>query len=281
MKLGVLSDLHIDRHHTYQPEMYLQYVVEVVEQAELNLLIIAGDISNDHEKTLAFINQLDASISAQVAFVPGNHDIWRKSNASMTTNAILNIYRQHPLCLMHAPIILGEWCIVGHMGWFDYTYANSRFDDEKLQRGKHYGATWQDLVHTDFTDDAKERAMCYAHEVNRQLKQHQEKKIILVTHFVTHPQFLVSTPHRVFEFFNGFIGTQSFDMLFRQYDIRFSIMGHVHFRKVVNEEKTSYIAACLGYPREWQTLNLKTELKQTLRVFDIEKEGLGHSRPVN
>lgn len=272
MKLGVISDLHIDRHQTYSSEIYLKYLIEVIEKARVSLIIIAGDISNNSERTLAFINQLDAAITAQVAFVPGNHDIWRNKEDTTTTEAILKRYREHPLCLMHAPIIRGDWCIRWHMGWFDYAYADARFSDEKLQRGKHYGATWQDLVHTDFTEEASVRAMHYADEVNKQLEQYQGKKVILVTHFVTHPAFLVPTPHRVFDFFNGFIGTQSFDALFERYPIRYSIMGHVHFRKVVHEENTSYIAACLGYPREWRTPDLKTELERTIQVIDIEEE---------
>lgn len=89
MKLGVISDLHIDRHQTYSSEIYLKYLIEVIEKARVSLIIIAGDISNNSERTLAFINQLDAAITAQVAFVPGNHDIWRNKEDTTTTEAIL------------------------------------------------------------------------------------------------------------------------------------------------------------------------------------------------
>ncbi|EPZ44080.1 hypothetical protein HMPREF1157_1784 [Staphylococcus epidermidis E13A] len=95
------------------------------------------------------------------------------------------------------------------------------------------------------------------------------RQIILVTHVVTHPQFVVPTSHRIFDFFNAFIGTHDFDTIYRNYPIRFSIMGHVHFRKKLVENNILYICPCLGYQRQWMTDDIAYEINHALVDFDI------------
>ena len=48
MKIGTISDLHIDRHSHLNPEIYLEKLCQVIKQRSIELLIIAGDISNDY-----------------------------------------------------------------------------------------------------------------------------------------------------------------------------------------------------------------------------------------
>lgn len=36
---------------------------------------------------------------------------------------------------------------------------------------------------------------------------------------------------------------------YEDYDIRYSIMGHIHFEHQVSEGGTDYLCACLGYKR--------------------------------
>jgi hypothetical protein len=45
----------------------------------------------------------------------------------------------------------------------------------------------------------------------------------------------MSTPHRIFDFFNAYIGTKDFNYIYDSYNIQYSIMGHVHFRKTLTE----------------------------------------------
>lgn len=48
MKIGTISDLHIDRHPKLEPQAYLDALVYIVEQRNIELLLIAGDMSNDY-----------------------------------------------------------------------------------------------------------------------------------------------------------------------------------------------------------------------------------------
>ena len=79
-----------------------------------------------------------------------------------------------------------------------------------------------------------------AKQIQEDLDQVKDKHIILMTHIVTHPKFIVPMPHRIFDFFNAYIGTKDFDEFYSTYSIRYSI-GHVHFRKMINENGITYI----------------------------------------
>ncbi|MEJ7509426.1 phosphohydrolase, partial [Staphylococcus simulans] len=68
-------------------------------------------------------------------------------------------------------------------------------------------------------------SQCFVDEVKRDLAAYPDHQVILVTHMVTHPKFTVPTPHRIFDFFNGFIGTRDFKPLYEQFNITYSVMG--------------------------------------------------------
>ena len=63
-----------------------------------------------------------------------------------------------------------------------------------------------------------------ADSVRRDLEKVKDKNIILMTHIVTHKQFAVPMPHRIFDYFNAFIGTSDFDLFYEKYPIKYSIM---------------------------------------------------------
>ncbi len=48
-------------------------------------------------------------------------------------------------------------------------------------------------------------------------------------------------PHRIFDYFNAFIGTSDFDQIYQQYDIRYSIMGHVHLEMLLKNGDNIYL----------------------------------------
>ncbi|ARJ50559.1 metallophosphoesterase [Staphylococcus lutrae] len=269
MNIGTIADLHFDRHPYLTEADYLDALVRLIEEAQLDILIIAGDISNHHTTTLDFVTQLTSLTASAIYFVPGNHDIWRHNDEKLSTSQILQLYKAHPQCLMGSPVVYNNYVITGHMGWYDYSFAADRFSYEKLRRGKHYGATWQDKVHTAFEMSDPKLSQHFANEVYHELSRYPNHSVILVTHVVTHPQFTVPMPHRIFDFFNGFIGTSDFQTLYDTFDIQYSVMGHVHFRKRVVEGKTTYLCPCLGYPREWRTDDINVEMRRALQVIKL------------
>ena len=170
----------------------------------------------------------------------------------------------------HPYVINDNWAIVGHTAWYDYSYADKKFEETRLKKGKYYGATWQDKVKIDWDEDDTILSKKAAKHVKQELEQLQDKQIILMTHIVTHSKFVVPTPNRIFDFFNAFIGTSDFDRLYQQFPIKYSIMGHVHFRKSLVENNITFLCPCLGYKREWRTADIYSEMNHALIDFVIE-----------
>ena len=54
-------------------------------------------------------------------------------------------------CLIDRPYCINdEWAIVGNTAWYDYSYGDSKFSEERLAQRKYYGATWQDKEKIDW-----------------------------------------------------------------------------------------------------------------------------------
>ncbi|AXZ22624.1 metallophosphoesterase [Staphylococcus warneri] len=269
MRIGAISDIHVDRHPKLTAQQYLDSLVDVVIKRNIELLVIAGDISNDYRQVIQFINDLKEALNIPILFVPGNHDLW-SDGTDKSSQDIFDIYTQQDTCLIKQPYIINDdWAIVGHTGWYDYSFANDQFSFEKLERGKHYGATWQDKVRMDCDMTDKDLSLQAAQQVEADIEQVGTRKIILVTHVVTHPAFVVPTPHRIFDFFNAYIGTQDFNHIYQTNNIQYSIMGHVHFRKTLIDKGIHYICPCLGYQRQWRTDDISQEMNHALMDFII------------
>ena len=68
-------------------------------------------------------------------------------------------------------IINDEWAIVGNTGWYDYSYADTRFTQDKNPKGKHYGATWQDKVRMDWSLSDQQLSKIAANKVEEDIKR--------------------------------------------------------------------------------------------------------------
>ncbi|HIV82281.1 MAG TPA: metallophosphoesterase [Candidatus Salinicoccus merdavium] len=271
MRIGIISDLHIDRYNNSVENIHLYEgaLAEEIRNRQIDMLLIAGDISNSYELTMDFIHTISKESGVKIKFVPGNHDLWQ-SDMSKSTEEILQRYADQPECLIRRPYILNdEWAIAGHTGWYDYSYASDRFTYERLSRRAYYGGTWQDKENIDWRHSDDIISEKFADEVRKDLESLEGRKIILVTHVVTNKHFKVPMPHRLFDYYNAFIGTSDFDKIYDDYDIRYSIMGHVHFRHSLTEGSVTYICPCLGYKREWRTDDIRTEMGNSMYVIEI------------
>lgn len=271
MKIGTISDLHIDRSNLYYPKDYESILAYEVGRLKLDVLLIAGDISNHYKQTVQFIRNLKHLTRTEILFIPGNHDYWSDDEEEKTSYEIFEYYKSQDESIIGRPYILNDdWAIVGHSGWYDYSFADqSQFSMERLERRKYYGSTWLDKERIAWGKSDLEMSKLAAESVRRDLEQVKDKNIILMTHIVTHKQFSVPMPHRIFDYFNAFIGTSDFDVFYATYPIKYSIMGHVHFRSTIEEQGVQYICPCLGYQREWRTKDLKKEIENTIQIIEI------------
>ena len=104
-----------------------------MEQRNIELLLIAGDMSNDYLQSYQFIQDLKEKCRIPILFVPGNHDYWT-SEASLSSKQIYEFYASKPDCLIGKPYVVNDhWAIVGHTAWYDYSYADDKFDLDRIK----------------------------------------------------------------------------------------------------------------------------------------------------
>ncbi|MCC5889416.1 MAG: metallophosphoesterase [Alkalibacterium sp.] len=272
MRIGTVSDLHIDRNRDYTDNDLISTFSEVIQNQEIDVLLIAGDVSNHYLKTDDFLKRVQDRSSTPIVFVPGNHDYWARDHEVTDTNQINNFFNQQEYSLVGQPRLLNsEWAVVGSPGWYDYGYGNTVLYDEEAFSRKQYGfASWNDRHYVNWGKSDQKVSHEMLVQLYKDLETVKDKKIILMTHVATHPEFVMPLPHRVYNYANAFLGAKAYESLYADFpSIEYSIMGHVHFRKVLNEQKKTLISACIGNHKHWKIKDFKAQLVKSLVSFDI------------
>lgn len=270
MKLGIISDIHVDLNELPGEPSIEEELVKQVERAELDVLILAGDISNDVNRSLSVLAWLQAESGIPVLFVPGNHDYWSKENGITDTWDIYRQYQTFAGCLCEKPYALNDrWVVIGNTGWYDYSMGEAKYTADDFEIMHAQDRTWQDKLYVNWGMSNREIHRYFYESLERDLAAHQDRNIIMVTHMLSHPFFKVPMPHPQWEYFNAFLGSSDYADLYRKYGVRYGIMGHVHYRKTCMEQGTQMICACLGYRREWRNKEAAEEIAASLRVISI------------
>lgn len=278
MKLAVIADIHYDLQESYSRQEIVDEFIKQVQAYQVDILVIAGDISNHYSTSLAFVEELQRSLLLPVYFVPGNHDFWSApedlANQPNLSWQIFESYRSHPQVLMGRGLPLTEdtW-LFGSSAWYNHAGNQGRHSEDFLEQGHYQGYTWQDkdFIHWPMTD--REFSNYLADDLVESLNNSSAKQVILVTHMVTLPEFQIPDDLRYQEdidYFNSFISTDDFDRIYEQFSIVMSFMGHVHQRRQLVKNGVTYYACSLGTQREWEeNTDLATNLSQALIVVDI------------
>ncbi|UUX34393.1 metallophosphoesterase [Fundicoccus culcitae] len=270
MRLGFISDLHIDVNPQATAEDYFDALVEIIKQMRLDMFFIGGDVANHYSLTLSFVENLQTQLHIPVYFIPGNHDYWQMEGIELTGNQIHTKFVQHPQSLLNKPLKLNlDVGLVGHVAWYNHAYHAPGFSEAELDAGKYRHGRWQDKAYIEWEQSDKELSSQFAKEIQADIEAVGSKQIILLTHMITYPGFVVPMPHKVFDFFNAFIATDDILPFYHHYPITHSIMGHVHFRAQRDYQQTKMIVNSLGYGRQWWTKSLREELKQSIYVINV------------
>jgi 3',5'-cyclic AMP phosphodiesterase CpdA len=160
LRIAVTADLHYGTRHASGNRATLELAARLAETPP-DLLILAGDIGagDDFDRCLS----LFARLRCRKAAVPGNHDIWVRSEDARGDS--LNVYDRHlpAVCrahgfeyLDHGPLFFPEsnLAVVGTMNWYDYTWDNDllraaapddwqeRLRAKRFTRGMHNDANF-------------------------------------------------------------------------------------------------------------------------------------------
>ncbi len=274
MRVGFISDLHVDRNFEQPAEEYLRVLLQVMQEKAVDLLVIGGDISNHYSTTLSFVEELQKRSEIPVYFIPGNHDFWEEKDVTKDTKGIYRLYKNHPQSLVESPLQLNEqYTLVGHPGWYNHAvYDDEQFHPEQIEEGKFRWTYWQDKLRLDWKQTDGEVSKWFSKIIEEDLEKVTTENIILQTHVVTIPEYTMPMPHRIFDFFNAYIATNDLKNIHQKYPITHQFMGHVHFREKIRRENTQFITNSLGYRREWWTKDLYQELQRSLVVLDLENK---------
>jgi len=265
MKLLFLSDIHEDNNYTWLHYSLVTPFLQYLRDVKPDYAIISGDIAGCSDQVVSFLNQL-CEYRNKILFVPGNHDTWTFKESSWYE---YNQLKEQPGCLCSGVKILGNYVVIGDMGWYDYSFRHrsvTEFDCEYLKK-----TLWHDADYNKWEMSDVELCNLMLKKLEDQIQQHQDKKIILVTHFVPWKDFLTLVDQDNIEVTDGYMGSSRMGELIDKYDnIKYIAFGHTHkrFGKVEFGNKT-IICNPLGYTGGWKYVYAQDEFEHVGIIIDI------------
>lgn len=271
MKLGILSDIHVDLEGS-DPQKLLQGFVEAIEENQVETMIIAGDVANDFTVTLDFLRQIEDASGARCLFVPGNHDIWNEKHPDKTAWDTYGGLKAFDGNLARGPVALSDqWVVIGDLGWYDYSFGSPEYTTAEFDRMRFKDRLWQDKIKAVWGKSTIGMHRYFYDKLEKQLAAHRKKRIILVTHALPIVDFTVQPPDAMWRYLNAFLGSRQYGELALKYAVEYSISGHVHYRRQVNYENTTFICNCLNYASQWvDNDDPVLEVKRALKTIEVD-----------
>lgn len=267
MRIAILSDVHegINRKNTGTEIMTI--LIKWINEHRPEVFIISGDMTMGPKKSLNLLNQLQSECSqTKILFVHGNHDIYH-DDSNYAYETLLNFAGN----LGNGPVeIGGNWVIMGDGGWYDYTHGVKGYTEGEFSLGKFNDFTWPDKTYAHWQKHDPDLTNVYLEKIEHWLSKHQEKNIIMVTHFVPFSHFVICKNDPSWDFFNAMMGSTHFGQLAIKYGVKKYIFGHIHTRYHEQYKGIEIICNPLGYyPHEWNTETAEEEIFSTIKVIEI------------
>ncbi len=270
MKIGILSDIHVDINFTADDSVVDGLSAAIVNH-RLDRMIIAGDVASDYELTLSTLTEIETKSGVPCLFVPGNHDVWNEHHPSMTAWEIYDQLKTFSGNLANGPQLLGENSVViGDLGWYDYAFGDPEFSIEDFDRMEIDGRLWQDKVMAVWDRPTREMHRYFLNKLETQLETHRHRQIILVLHVLPIRFFTVRPPDRMWGYLNAFLGSPAYGKLALKYDVPYVICGHVHYRRQTRIHQTTFICNCLNYRNQWYKQSAAEEIADTLKIIEVD-----------
>jgi putative phosphoesterase len=267
LKLAILSDIHEGLNRKNTGTDIMNVLKRWIEAHLPDVFIISGDMTAGPKKTLDLLKQLQSEFPlTRVLFVHGNHDIYYED--SRTSYDILLEFQGN---LGNGPFELNsDWVIIGDGGWYDYTFGVEGYTREQFALGKFNEFTWPDKIYAHWPGQDQDETERYCEKLERWLSAYSGKKIIMVTHFVPFPKFVIFKDDPSWDFFNAMMGSSRFGELAVKYGVKKYIFGHIHTRYHEQYKGMEIICNPLGYyPHEWDYESAEEEIFSRVKVVEI------------
>lgn len=253
MNVAVTADLHWGARHPAGADATRALAADLAADPP-DLLILGGDIGAGDE--FAACLELFAGLPCRKALIPGNHDIWVRSDDPRGDSlavyhhvlpAVAAEYGFH--YLDHGPLFVPEagLAVVGSINWYDYTWGvarlreitadwQSRLATKRFTRGRHNDANF---VRWKYDDPGFTRAVVGKLAEHLRQAVRAADGVIVVTH---HPPFRALNypkPEPLdldAAMWEAFSGNEATEGLLREYGrkVQFAFCGHTHYAREGN-----------------------------------------------
>ena len=281
MKIGILSDIHVDLNGG---RAVIDGLLRTIQSKAVEAMVIAGDVSSNYQVTLDTLEELQERSGIRTLFVPGNHDIWNEADPELTAWQAYQALERFAGNLTTGPQEIDGWSFVGDLGWYDYSYGGSQYTREEFDRMQIGERIWQDGIKAVWDRHTLEVHRTFHQKLDSQLRKLScasdpaagnpepgGRKIVMVTHVLPRREFTVQRPDPQWIYLNAFLGSPEYGELALRYGVRYSICGHVHYRKQVTVNGTCFICNCLGYTDEWMwSRDPATEIDRAFLTLQLD-----------
>ncbi|NKI15922.1 hypothetical protein HCU74_00690 [Spongiibacter sp. KMU-166] len=276
-RIFAISDLHVDF-----PEN-LQYMLSLSNHDYLDdTLIIAGDVSD----SLSRLEQLLVDVRQkfrQVAFVPGNHELWVRDKTAANSlekfNTIMTLCQQvgvhtEPFRVEYGQrsvwlVPLYSWYRTGEADKHSLLITKEGEDWKKSYWMDNYNCRWPDQL------DAESGAVAdFFLSLNKDaVTRGYDAPILSFSHFLPRKELIFDDPVIAARFcqadavipaypgdpaptfnFTRVAGCDKLDEQIRQLGAVMHVYGHQHHQRNRSIAGVSYVSNCLGYARERRRL---------------------------
>ena len=278
MKIGLISDLHTDV--TPLNRAIVPHLIAAVKAAELDILVLAGDLSRHLVQLSETLNAFQlADLACEKLFVPGNHDIWAIETPDVTSERKCEIISTlcyecgfHPL--MDEPFVKEQIGFCGTIGWYDYSFAPEGYDfsDAQYAEKELMGAVWNDKRYAKWSGTDCVVARRFEAELKAQIATVRDdvSRIIVVTHHVPFRECIHYRGELPWDFFRAFMGSEHLGMLCLEEPLVTHVLfGHTHRAFDMRVRSVRVICAPVGYLQEKPTVGLQDYATQCLAYFEI------------
>lgn len=271
MKTAVISDIHIDVNEEYD---VIGGIVEYVCRNEVELLLIAGDISSYPEKTMEAVRRLEELSGVKVLYVPGNHDMWNKDSVYNSNDEIYEKYLADEHCLSGKIFETDDHIIIGDVAWYDYSFGNhEKFEQQDFETMTYEGRTWQDSLFNTWSKKNEERCQWFLERFQKLIDENKNKgkKFVLVTHMISHEAFAVpENVNHIWSFFNAFLGSKELTKFCVENQVAYSVCGHVHYRNTFTQNQVTWMCRCLNYHTEWLgNKDVREQIEEAMGLIEL------------
>jgi len=274
MKIGILSDIHIDINFS-DTDRVTPSIIQYIRTHSLDLMIIAGDVASNYELTLGSLKDIEEKGGIPCLFVPGNHDIWVEHHKDKTSWDIYGLLKTYSHNLANVAYeINNDWVVIGDLGWYDFSFGDKKYSFKDFSLMTYEERVWQDSIKAVWDRSTLDMHKYFIDKLERQLIKYQNKKIIVVTHVLPVLDFTVQPPSPMWEYMNAFLGSSEYGELILKYpNVKYTVSGHVHYRKQKTIQGTEFICNCLGYRSEWhENDDADTEVKRSMITIEINSD---------